>query len=83
MQMNDIDVAFFHDMFDMLKAYTDKKELEEATDQLVEIFENYSYSIEDSLHSLRGYSKTLDSVIDTRYEDELDDTFEEPEDFNY
>ncbi len=47
------------------------------------IFENYSYSIEDSLHSLRGYSKTLDSVIDTRYEDELDDTFEEPEDFNY
>ncbi len=39
MQMNDSDVAFFHDMFDMLKAYTDKKELEEATDQLVEIFD--------------------------------------------
>jgi len=65
----------------MLKAYADKKELEEATDQLVEIFENYSYSIEDSLHSLRGYSKTLDAVIDSRYEAELDE--EEPDDYTY
>jgi len=81
MQMNDSDVAFFHDLYDMLKAYADKKELEEATDQLVEIFENYSYSIEDSLHSLRGYSKTLDAVIDSRYEAELDE--EEPDDYTY
>ena len=81
MQMNDSDVAFFHDLYDMLKAYADKKELEEATDQLVEIFENYSSSIEDSLHSLRGYSKTLDAVIDSRYEAELDE--EEPDDYTY
>ena len=81
MQMNASDVAFFHDLYDMLKAYADKKELEEATDQLVEIFENYSYSIEDSLHSLRGYSKTLDAVIDSRYEAELDE--EEPDDYTY
>jgi len=84
--MTDNEILLFHELFDNLKTYVEKKsDLEEATDQLIDLFDDHGFSMEESVLELRGYSKTIDYALEAKYdiEDEQEDEEEELFDPNY
>jgi hypothetical protein len=84
MQMRDSDILFFHELFDNLKTYVDKQaDLEEATDQLIDLFDDHGYDMEESVLGLRGYSKTIDYCIEAKYDIDDEETEEDVFDSTY
>ena len=85
MQMTDHDITFFHELFDNLKTYIEKKtDLEEAVDQLIDLFEDHGYDMEESVLGLRGYSRIIDLALEAKYEpEEEEDEEDEIYDPNY
>ena len=76
--MTDNDITFFHELFDNLKTYVEKKtDLEEATDQLIDLFDDHGFSMEESLLELRGYSRTIDFALEAKYGVEEEEEDEE------
>jgi hypothetical protein len=89
MKMSEQEVHLIHDLWDVVKSYSNNKDHEILCEELFEKFDNNGFVIEDNVRELRGYDGIMDDVLKNMYseEDDYDDEEyldgDDPETYDY
>ena len=87
MKMSEQEVHLIHDLWDVVKSYSNNKDHEILCEELFEKFDNNGFVIEDNVRELRGYDGIMDDVLKNMYyEEEEDEEYldgDDPETYDY
>ena len=86
--MSEQEGHLIHDLWDVVKSYSNNKDHEILCEELFEKFDNNGFVIEDNVRELRGYDGIMDDVLKNMYreEEDYDDDYldgDDPETYDY